>query len=139
MSTIQADALTAHVGVPSGTYTTTQTITNIQVPAGAKHAIVVLNCGTFTVDEALTLKVQQATSSGGAYSDVPGATFAEITTANDVAAYVGVVRLHGSGGWLQLVGTQTGATGNALYSATVVFGTYTYSSDADSFVFNVSA
>ena len=105
-------------GTPFATYTTTQTTSDLDTQ-GYRFAVVLLECGTFTGDETLDLKVQAATTSGGSYSDVTGAAFTQISTSNDAAVYFGVLRLDGAARYLQLVGTQAG-TGNALYSAHIL-------------------
>lgn len=124
-------------GIASGTYTTTQTGTGVDT-RGYEYAVVVLNAGTFTADETLTLKVQTSDASGSGYADVTGAAFAQITTSNDAAVYYGVVRLHGSARYLRLVGTHTGS-GNAVYGADIVLLGKGRTADDDAAAFQVDA
>lgn len=137
MSTIQANAVKGAIGIGAGTFTTTQTGTGVAVPVGALHALIVVNCATFNGDETLDLKVQSSDTLGSGYADIAGAAFAQISTANDNAVYVGVVRIHSNAGFLRLVGTQAG-TGNCVYSATILFSTLQYAEEGDAFSFNVA-
>jgi len=74
---------------------------------GFDTARVILNAGTAGGE--LNVKVQSATTSGGSYADISGAAFAEVTSTNDDAVYVGIVHLNelAAGPFLKVVGTVT--------------------------------
>jgi hypothetical protein len=107
--------------IKPGTYTSTQTSSAVDTGGGWGTLVVNVNAGTFTGDGAMTIKVQSATTSGGSYTDITGAAFTQITTANDDTCYLGSVKLDGSyGQYFKVVCTYAG-TGNALLAVDLVF------------------
>jgi hypothetical protein len=56
---------------------------------------VVLDAGTFTTGT-LDVKVQESDTSGGTYTDIAGAAFAQVTSTTDDSIYVGTIKLEGS-------------------------------------------
>lgn len=136
MTVLQANAVSAVQAIGAGTHTASQDSGSIAVPAGSDYAMVIVNAGTFTGDENVTIKVQGGVAASE--SDITGAAFAAITTANDDAVYVGVLRLRSNAGSLKVDAAHTG-TGNGLYGVTVLFMSHQYADDAaTTFVFNVS-
>jgi len=65
--------------IVAGTYTTTETGTGVDVSAldGVAAAILDSSLGTDT-DPTLNVKLQDCATVGGAYEDIPGATFVEV-------------------------------------------------------------
>lgn len=53
-----------------------------------------LDCGTFTgASPAADVKIQESATSGGTYTDITGAAFAQVLLANDEATYLGACRM----------------------------------------------
>jgi hypothetical protein len=91
---------------------------------GYREALVIIDAGTFTGDESVTLTMQEDDAADGlTKTAITGAAFAAITTANDETIFVGRVSLNPAGAtrkrYLTCSITQTG-TGTAPYSAVVV-------------------
>ena len=66
------------------------------------QAVIVLNAGTLTTGT-VDAKVQESDTVGGTYSDVTGAVFPQVTSANDVASYVGFIELNARKRFLRVV------------------------------------
>ena len=96
--------------------------------AGFEYAVVLLNVGTCGASATLDVTVETATTSGGSYSAVTDAAFAQITDANDLASYFGIVRLDGTEQFLQVTGDYAG-TGAVAYSITVLLTNAQYAED----------
>ena len=92
---------------------------------GYGYVTFVVNAGILTDGGSATLdiKVQETdvTGFGGTVTDITGATFTQITTANDVAVYVGRVRIDASRDrYMRLVLTEGGTITSALVAAVAV-------------------
>lgn len=96
--------------------------------AGFEYAMVLLNVGTCGASATLDVTVETATTSGGSYSSVTGAAFPQISDANDLASYFGIVRLDGTEQFLQITGDYTGS-GSVAYGVTVLLTNAQYSED----------
>jgi hypothetical protein len=83
---------------------------------GFEEALIILNTGVAGGE--LNVKVQECADSGGSFADVAGATFAEVTSANDVASYCGRLELSKRKRYMKIIGTVT--TGACLFAVEVV-------------------
>lgn len=86
---------------------------------GYKYAIVILNVGACGASATLDVTVETSDTSGGTYTAVTGAAFAQVSDANDLASYYGIVRLDGTERYLQITGDYTGS-GAVVYGVTVL-------------------
>ena len=59
---------------------------------GFHEALVVLDCGVTTATGTLDVKVQES-ADNSTFADIAGATFTQVTPANDVAIYQGRIRM----------------------------------------------
>ena len=102
---------------------------------GYEFAKIVLNTGTFTSSATMNVTVREGATAGGSFSDITGAAFAAVTTANDQTAYVGIVRLDGTERYLRCQATYSG-TGKAPMGTTIelIRGQYGEEDTATSFV-----
>lgn len=108
--------------VDFATYTSTQTPSTGVDTKGYTHALVIVNTGTFTGDETMTLTVEESSEEDGAtdtFAAVTSAALAAISTSNDAQVHVGQIYLQPRERYLRTVCTQAG-TGNALYGVTFV-------------------
>lgn len=86
--------------------------------AGYDEAVIVLDCGTTAATGTLDVKVQESDTSGGTYTDITGAAFAQVTPTNDDAIYVGTIRLEGARKqFIRVVGVA--ATAASIYGASI--------------------
>jgi hypothetical protein len=107
--------------IKAGTYTATETSAAFDTGGGWGTLMISVNAGTFTSTAAMTIKVQAATTSGGSYSDITGAVFSAISTANDEACYLGSIKLDGTHAqYFKVVCTYAGS-GNALLAVDAIF------------------
>jgi hypothetical protein len=103
--------------------------------AGYHQALVVYNAGTTAGAGTTDITVEAATTSGGSYTAVSGAAFAQVTTANDEAVYVGRVNLTGTDRYLKVKAVQGGGAA-AEFAVTMILTPY-YSGDGSTFSFEV--
>lgn len=64
--------------------------------AGYDEAVIIFDAGTVGASGTVDVKVQESDTSGGTYTDITGASFAQVTATNDDAIYVGTIRLEGA-------------------------------------------
>lgn len=75
------------------------------------YAVIVVSTGTLVGSgHTVSVKIQESSDDGSsdAFADVSGTTFDDITASNDVATYVGSIRLRGRERYLRAVATTTG-------------------------------
>lgn len=101
---------------------------------GFHQALIVYNAGTSAGSATTDITVTAAKTSGGTYAAVTGGVFAQVTTANDEAVYVGRVNLDGTNRFLKLSAVQ--ATAAAEFSVSVILTPY-YTGDGSTFSFEV--
>lgn len=88
--------------------------------SGYDRALVTLNVGTMTgTSPTLDVKVQSSATSGGTYADITGAAFAQVTTTNDVAAYMGEIRINAAKPFLKVISTIAGTTPSVPHSVDI--------------------
>jgi hypothetical protein len=93
-----------------------QTLNNSAATSGAvdmskfRRILAVVDIGAVTGGGSLTAKLQQATTSGGAYSDIPGATATAVTASSKVVTIeLRADELTGANQFVKLVMTETGS------------------------------
>jgi hypothetical protein len=134
MSLSDVAAFKAAVGISADDYGAgAQTGTGVDT-LGFHQALVVLNVGTVTTS--LDVKLQESSDNGGSdtFADITGAAFTQVTTANDVAVYVGRVNLTGTERYIRVVGTGVG--GSQSYGVSIILTPY-YTGDGSTFEFEV--
>ncbi|MGB0889969.1 MAG: hypothetical protein ACPGWS_06755 [Solirubrobacterales bacterium] len=96
---------------------------------GFEYAMFIVASGTNQATGTLDCKIQESSDNAvsDAYADVTGATFTQITTANDTAVRVCQVRLHGRERYLRMVGTV--ATAACIYGGYVVLSGHEVDAD----------
>ena len=61
--------------------------------AGFREVLVVLDCGTNEAGATADIKIQECATSDGQFADIDDAAFAQVTTGNDNAVYVGRIAM----------------------------------------------
>lgn len=103
------------------TYTTTQTSPALDVTNRTGIALVTLHSkeGTGNADNTLDVKLQESTTSGGAYTDITGATFTQVDDTAGGAIEGIAVDMNKVKGFIKAVGTIAGTTPSFIYGVTV--------------------
>jgi hypothetical protein len=60
---------------------------------GAAEVVISVNLGTFTATGTADVTVTECATSGGTYTAITGATFAQFTTSNDADTYKGRIKI----------------------------------------------
>ena len=132
MSLSDVAAFAADVGLKSDAYSASTHNSAAIDTAGYHQALVVFSAGTHGGTSDVT--VEAATTSGGSYSAVSGAVFAQVSSSNDDAVFVGRINLQGTDRFLKVkavVGT------SACDLAVSVILTPYYTGDGATFSFEV--
>lgn len=108
---------------PVDTYTTTQTTaTGLDLTEYVGNVAVLLHSkeGTGNADNRLNVKITESTTEGGSYTDIAGATFAEVD--DTAGGSIQIIRLNADAvkGFIKAVGTIIGTTPSFIYGISVI-------------------
>ena len=120
---LQARELTSNVSVvlSHGAQSSSTAVTSAAISlVGYGEAMIIVNSGVTAATGTLDIKAQSSATSGGTYADITGAAFTQITPSNDVAVYVGRLKVNPSEPHIKIVATA--ATAASLYAIQVVRG-----------------
>lgn len=107
-------------GIPPAVYSANPTTEAFVDTRGWSECLVILHCGTFTSTATMDIAIHESTASNGSGSTaITNAAFAQISTANDDAVYVGRINLQNKKRYIGSVATY-GGSGNAIFSMTIV-------------------
>lgn len=81
---------------------------------GYRRALVVFNAGTADASAEADVKIQSSDASGSGFADITGATFAQVTTANDDTIYVAEIQTENHKRYLRAVATCDGTNAVTL-------------------------
>jgi hypothetical protein len=102
--------------------TTTFTGTAFNLKDYIGNVVIVLHCalGTGNADNTLNAKIQHATTSGGSYSDVSGATFAQVTNAAGGSYQTISIDTRAAHGWIKFIATLAGTTPSFVFGVSII-------------------
>lgn len=125
-------------GIPPAVYAASPTTEAFVDVRGWGECLVILHCGTFTSTATMDIAIHESSASNGSGSvAITSAAFAQISTANDDAVYVGRINLQDRLRYIGSVATY-GGSGNAIFSMTIIpIGPYTSALADQTYVFSV--
>lgn len=125
-------------GIPPASYSASPTTEAFVDTRGWSECLVILHCGTFTSTATIDVAIHECAASNGSGSTaITSAAFAQISTANDDAVYVGRINLQDRLRYIGSVATY-GGSGNAVFSMVIIpIGPYTTALANDTYVFSV--
>ncbi|HRI06291.1 MAG TPA: hypothetical protein PKW35_00670 [Nannocystaceae bacterium] len=107
-------------GLPPAAYSANPTTEAFVDTRGWSECLVILHCGTFTSTATLDVAMHESTASNGSGSTaITSAAFAQVSTANDDAVYVGRINLQDRLRYIGSVCTY-GGSGNAVASMVII-------------------
>lgn len=107
--------------VSGRTATLTGSAVDLRAYEGVVQVILTCEAASAGTSPTLDVKLQDATTSGGSYADVTGATFTQVTDAADVTQMI-TVDAAASRGFVKVVGTIGGTSSPAFSYAVVAVG-----------------
>lgn len=107
-------------GIPPASYSASPTTEAYVDTRGWSECLVVLHCGTFTSTATLDVAMYESSASNGSGATaITSAAFAQVSTANDDAVYVGRINLQDKSRYIGSVATY-GGSGNAVFSMLII-------------------
>jgi hypothetical protein len=107
-------------GLPPAAYSANPTTEAFVDTRGWSECLVILHCGTFTSTATLDVAMHESAASNGSNPvAITSATFAQVSTANDEAVFVGRINLQDRLRYIGSVATY-GGSGNAVASMVIV-------------------